>query len=188
MVGTPKTPMEDENLPKPTRDGAVIPPASLTSKQEDLCKKLDNLHAPYSLQAQPGDMFRGTAFVLKEELRENPDLISQAANSLREILYPLWSKNVTAVSDKGKNALIKYGAVKINDALMGEIERIWTSLNDLTHHGSAPRLIKDFTSFTVEDFISLFGDFERVMFDALDQQMDVHKEIADIAAAGPPTE
>lgn len=79
--------MEDKSLPQPV-GGGQLPPSSLTPKQEDLCKRMDKLHARYGLKVKPSDMFKGAIFAARIECRSNPDWVAQAANSLREILYP----------------------------------------------------------------------------------------------------
>ena len=66
-----------------------LPPARLTSEQEDLCSRLDELYQPYDLHVRPSEMFRGAVFASRAECRNNPDWIAQAAHSLREILYPI---------------------------------------------------------------------------------------------------
>ena len=91
--------MPDELLPQPI--GATpLPPPSLSSEQQDLCRHLDELYDQYGLEVNPSDMFRGAMFAIKLECRSNPDRIAQAAHSLREIIYPFWSRQVKSVSDK----------------------------------------------------------------------------------------
>ena len=58
----------------------------LTPEQEELCRRMDELHALNQLQTKPSDMYRGALSVIRDE--NNPDRIAQAALSLREILYP----------------------------------------------------------------------------------------------------
>ena len=73
-----------------------LTPVRLTPEQEDLCKRMDELHALDQLQAKPSDMFRGALSVIED--KNNPDRIAQAAHSLREILYPhneRWGQRVT---------------------------------------------------------------------------------------------
>ena len=83
--------MPDETIPQPIGQEPQ-PVLVLTARQEELCRRLNDLHAYHGLRTRPSDMFQGAVFVARIEARGNPDWIAQAANSLREILYPFWSK------------------------------------------------------------------------------------------------
>ncbi len=176
--------MEDDQLPKGVGEKIFTPP-KLTSEQEDLCARLDDFHVQYELKAKPSSMFYGALFIKRLELRLNPDWMSQSANSLREILYPIWSKDVASVSEKKAEAFKKYGSVKMTEGLIKEIDRVYGFLNDLTHHGCNPRWITDFSTFTDNDFDKLVEDFERVMRSALECQVDVHNEVDNILSVDP---
>lgn len=177
--------MNDNELPKSVGED-TLSPVSLSDEQQKLCKQLDDLYIRYdSLKARPSDMFRGAIFAKRAECRSNEDWVAQAANSLREILYPFWSDQVKAVPDKKSEAFKKYGSVRINEELIEEIDRIYGILNDLTHHGSNPRHIKNFASFTITDFENLVNDFEKIIPLALSRQIDIHQEIDDILVQVP---
>ncbi len=164
--------MTDESLPQPT--GATpLPPPSLSPEQQELCRRLDELYNQYGLEVNPSDMFRGAMFVIKPECRSNPDRIAQAAHSLREIIYPFWSRQVKSVSDKKGNALKKYGSVFVDEEAVG---RVYNQLNDLAHHRN-----------TLTNFEQVIASFVRVMRHALIRQIDVHKEI-DQFLRGDPTQ
>jgi len=174
---------EDNTLPPATGQGAQ-PPSPLTPQQEELCRRLDDWHAKYSLKAKPSDMFRGAVFAASIEFRGNPDWMAQAANSLREILYPFWSSQGT-VADKKAEALKNSGSVRADESVIQEVGRIYGSLNELAHHGNAAGTSIDFDTFTPADFDRLLADFERIMFARLAHQIDIHKEADDILSAGP---
>ncbi|MCX6353765.1 MAG: hypothetical protein NTZ78_02530 [Candidatus Aureabacteria bacterium] len=175
--------MTDELLPQPT-GGNRLPPSSLRPEQEDLCRRLDELHGLYKLKMKPSEMFRGAIFAIRVECRSNPDWIAQAANSLREILYPFWSSQARTVASKKREALIGYGSVLVDDVLMREVGIVYGLLNDLAHHGSNSTSL-DFSTFTISDFERLLADFERIMQDALMRQIDLHKEIDKILGSNP---
>lgn len=175
--------MDDETLPQPAGSGP-LPPVVLTPEQEELCRRLDDLHNQHGLKANPSNMFRGAIYAARAECRSNADWISQAANSLREILYPLWSRQVKSVSEKEAAALKKYGAVLVDARDIEELNRVYGKLNDLAHHGSASRVV-DFSTFTTSDFENLMADFERCMRNALTRQIDIHAEIDRILSASP---
>jgi hypothetical protein len=184
--------MDEKDLSKSIGPASFLPP-NLDHRQRELCTRLDAFHAQYSLKAKPSDMFQGAIFAMQPEMRSNPDWLAQAANSLREIFYPFWGF-ASSAPDKRHSALKGFGAVRINDQLMGDLDRLWKLLNDLAHHGSAPQLLgkdsgwpNDFTLFTVADFQRLLKYFEQIMFRALDRQVDIHKAIDSILAMPPPT-
>lgn len=162
-------------LPKPTGKG-VFPPPVLTSRQKKLCRKLDSLHAHYKLKVKPSAMFSGAVFVAVPELQSNPDWMAQAANSLREILYPFFSRKVKVVPTNKKRILKDYGSVYIDDALIGEMGRVYGKLQALAHHGN----IKSNGKHRSIDFFKLLNDFELVMLELLARQTDIHQEIDNI--------
>lgn len=178
--------MDDESLQ--SVGGNIPNPPQLSPKQIELCKKLDDLHVFYGLKTHPSDLFTGAIFVSRVELRNNPDWLAQAANSLREILYPFYSREVQNTTTNKKNALGKFGSVRINDSvLIGEMGRIYGALNGLTHHGNVEKNHIDYSKYTVDEFENLLNDFENVMLELLARQVDIHKEVDNIIAAGPET-
>jgi len=176
--------MEDQILP-PLIGEKLVSPQLLTPPQQELCSKMDDFHVQYGLRAKPSDMFCGALFVMKTEFRSNPDWMAQSANSLREILYPVWSRDVVAVSEKKDGAFKKFGSVRMSDELKNEIDRVYGFLNDITHHGCNPRFITDFAAFTPADFDILVADFEKIMILALERQVDVHGDVDEILAVDP---
>ena len=68
--------MEDELLPQSIGE-IELPPVSLLPEQEELCRRLDDLHNQYGLKALPSNMFRGAVFAARTECRRgNPDWLS----------------------------------------------------------------------------------------------------------------
>lgn len=163
-----------------------LEPIILSPEQEDLFGRLDDLHEKYSLKAKPSDMFKGALFAAREECRSNPDWIAQAANSLREILYPFWSKHVDGVADRKTDVFKKYGSVKIDETLIENVGRTYGLLNDLSHHGATSTI--DFTKFGANDFNNILAEFEEIMKKALTCQIDIHKEIDEILEINPTEE
>ena len=94
-------------------------------------------------------MFRGAIYAARVECRSNMDWISQAANSLREILYPFWKRK--------DDALKMYGSAADTPDIQ-ELSRVYGKLTALAHHGSDSRTI-DFPIFTLSDFEKLTADF-----------------------------
>ena len=162
--------MTNESLPQPTGT-TPLPPPSLSPEQQDLCRRLDNWHEPYELQVKPSKMFEGAIFAIRPECRNNPDMIAQAAHSLREIIYPFWSRQVKSVSDKKRNALKKYGSVFVDEEA---VRKVYKQLNNLAHHRS-----------TSTNFEQVIADFVRVMRHALTRQIDIHQKMDRILRYAP---
>ena len=175
--------MTDELLPQPTGT-TPLPPPSLSPEQQKLCKRLDEWHELYKLKVRPSKMFEGAIFATAPECQGNPDRISQAAHSLREILYPFWSSRVKKVPDKKEEALKQYGSVHIDKAFIDKVGRVYGQLSDLAHH-SGSSTNPDFSSFTISDFELVLADFERVMRDVLKRQTDIQDEIIEIVSVDP---
>lgn len=168
--------MEDEVLPQSV-GGHELPPVALDPEQEELCQRLNALHTQLGMKVSPSDMFRGAIFAARTECRNNHDWMSQAANSLREILYPFWSS-------RGSSALKNFGSAFVDTQSIQAIDTVYKKLNDLAHHGSNARVL-DYSTFTASDFYQLVADFERVMRKALTRQVDIHKTLDGVLAVGP---
>ena len=170
--------MADALLPTPAGN-IPLPPVLLTPEQEDLCRRLDELYDPYrSYVKLPSEMFRGAIFASRAECWNNPDWIAQAAHSLREILYPLWSPRHKSVPDKKEDVFQRYGAALFDETITDEVGRVYGRLTNLAHHDSA--------SSTKTDFEELLTDFEVSMGQALTRQLDLHKEIDQLLREDPP--
>lgn len=161
----------------------MLPPVTLTSEQEDLCKRLDDFYSQHALAIKPSELFRGAIFAMRAECRSNPDWIAQAANSLREILYPFWSPQVKSITVKKSKALEGYGSVLV-DEIIQSVNTLYGRLNDLAHHGATATNF-NFLEFSLSDFEKLLADFENVMRDALTRQLDLHSELDKILDSGP---
>lgn len=160
----------------------LLKPVVISSVQEDLCRRLDEFHIRNGLKTKPSDMFRGAVFVSRTFLRNNPDWIAQAANSLRDILYPFNGKN----SPNKEKALEQYGSVKAGQpGFADEVGRVHGSLTELAHHGNGRGNSVNLSTFTPTDFENLISDFERVMGNVLLRQIDIHQEADAILAFNP---
>ncbi len=169
--------MADELLPQWTGEGS-LPPVRLTPEQEELCRRLDELYDPYSLHVRPSNRFRGAVFASRAECQSNPDWIAQAAHSLREILYPIWSPEYKEIVDKKKTVFEKYGSVSVDDRSIGAVGSVYGRLSDLAHH------VRDAS--TRSDYEQLLVEFEMAMRQALTRQLDLHREIDELVSSGPP--
>lgn len=176
--------MADELLQQPLGN-APLPPVRLTPEQEDLCRRMDELYAPYSLHVRPSDLFRGAIFASRAECRGNPDWIAQATHSLREILDPVLRSRLGPgtgtlhIPEDKRDVFQRYGSVSV-DIVLDQVGRAYNRLSDAAHHKS------NFS--TSSDFELLLTDFERSMGQALIRQLDLHNEIDTFLGSGPPQE
>jgi len=160
--------MEDTELPQSVGE-KELSPNPLTPTQDDLCTRMDSLHNLHGLKSKPSDMFRGAVFASDEKKQINPDWLAQAANSLRDILYPFNGKE----NPKRGEALKQFGSINADSEELG---RVFGYLTELAHHGNGKGNI-DYGSYTAERFKELMGKFEIAMSEALARQSDVHDEI-----------
>lgn len=169
--------MADELLPQLTGEGA-LPPVRLTPEQEELCRRMDELYDPYNLHVRPSNMFRGAVFASRAECRSNPDWIAQAAHSLREILYPIWSPEHKEIADKKRTVFENYGSVSVDERLIDAVGSLYGKLTNLAHH--------DRSASTSSDYEQLLYEFERTMGQVLTRQLDIHRKFDKLLSSGPP--
>jgi len=179
--------MGNEALPKSF--GGSNQPPRLSPQQEELCVRLDDFWKAigYSHSTKPSDMFRGATHLIHNEQKTiNPDWMSQAAHSLREILYPFWKGE-----DKKREYLKRHGSTGDEEKLTKDISDYFGFVTSVAHHqleqarnnpifgSSKPAEI------TTEIFAHSITRFESILFKALRRQIDAHKEIDDILAQEP---
>ncbi len=175
--------MADELLPQLTGEGS-LPPVRLTPEQEELCRRMDELYAPYDLHVRPSNMFRGAVFASRTECRSNPDWIAQATHSLREILDPILrsrrgpGSGTVYIPDDMSEVFERYGSASIDSLLRAEVGRVYNRLSDAAHHNR--------NATALPDYEQLLIDFERCMGQALTRQLDLHSEIEEFLLGGPP--
>ena len=124
---------------------------------------------------------------MKKEGRSNPDWISHAAHSAREILYPLISEEISednliklfrgyATRHSGRSSISNQEFI---DTFV-ELDTIYGKLSDLAHHGTAPKTLTpvEYVNFTDRDFEELIEEYIRLLTHALRlQQVYVHTVI-----------
>jgi hypothetical protein len=74
----------------------VLPSVELGKEAADLCEALDSFFEDYPKKHQDkkaSDLVKGALYAVRPECRSNPDWKSQAANSLRDVIYPIISLN-----------------------------------------------------------------------------------------------
>ncbi len=160
--------MEDQGLPKPVGEMSVSP-SKLKPPQEDLCVRMDSLHSYHRLKSKPSDMFKGAVFASHERMRNNPDWLAQAANSLRDIIYPFNGKK----APKQEKALEEFGSINTSN---DKLRQVFGTLTQLAHHGNGKGNL-DYENYSIQQFEKLVEDFESAMSTVLIRQPDVHAEI-----------
>ena len=161
-----------------------------SSEVRALCDLIDDFYRGYPKRQprqKPSDLIKGIFYAMRKEGRVNPDWISHAAHSAREILYPLISVEISednlikmfreyatrhSVSSSGTNQ-------KFTDTFV-ELNTIYGKLSDLAHHGTAPKTFtaKEYANFSDRDFEELIEEYIQILAHALRmQQVYVHTVI-----------
>lgn len=166
----------------------LLPPVIPNLEVTKLCRLLDDFYKTYSSQHKrqtASDLLKGAFYAARPECRSNPDWMSQAASSARDVLYPLFSPEV------GKNNLIKlfskYAIDKGSGANNKEfietftiLDDIYKKLTDLAHHGTNLGVFskEQFLEFSEKDFEKLLEEFVLNLKKAFSlQQIYVHTVI-----------
>lgn len=176
--------MTEEPLQTPVGSTSLTP-VRLTPAQDDLCRRLDELYAPYGLDVQASNMFRGAIFASRTECRSNPDWIAQAAHSLREILDPIMrtrpgrGRDTVLIPGDKRTVFERYGSALLDQLLLDAIGNVYNRSSDLAHHNSP--------SISNLVFEQILADFENCVGQALTRQLDLHREIDQLLSGGPPS-
>lgn len=165
--------MSDDVNPQKFGEESKFVFSKMTETQLELCRRLDEIFKKHGLEMMPSTMFEGAICASDRRLRHNPDWLSQSANSLREILYPFYSRERKGLS---KKVLTEDSAIKNRD-FTDEIGRIYNLLNGIAHHGNSDKSKLSKADIDGVDFDKLIADFEIVMREALKRQLDLYKEI-----------
>jgi hypothetical protein len=155
--------------------GSALPAIKLSHEVIGLGKYLDEIYKSSqigSLMLTPSKILEGAFYVIRPECRSNPDWMSQASNSLREILYPFHkTSNINSIFSlymkymKDKKILNKISSKKFFLTLK-KINELYLFFQDVTHHGIDPKIItnkpteKEFLKKVDEFLISLLNLIE----------------------------
>ncbi len=163
-------------------------PIELPQEVEELGKLLDKIYKKENIdKLEPSKILLGALYTMKKENRENnPDWVSQSANSLREILYPYYSgkyKNILYLFRKytiDKNLSKK---IKSKDFIkvFFRINHLYMIFQDLTHHLVTPK-VKNLEKLNKNPSPELFErwvrEFVNYLFKAIKfQQLFIHNLI-----------
>lgn len=177
-----------ENRPRfPVKHPTSLPLLQFGPEVQDLCRRLDEFFRGYPRKHQghdTSDLLRGVFYAMRSEARSNPVWMSQAASSARDILYPLFSEEISQANLMKvcrKYATGPHAGSKINNYRFVDtfetLDEIYKRLSDLTHLGTDLRAFtsEEFAAFRASDFEKLMEEYIRVLGSALRfQQIYVH--------------
>ncbi len=168
----------------------VLPPVIPGPKVKDLCKKIDNFYKGYPRQhrkQKASDLIHGAFYAVRPECKSNDDWMSQSANSLRDVLYPFFSEEVS------KNNLLKLFRKYATDkqyrkktqnlkfiTTFNALYKIYKQLTDLAHHGTklSGFTEEEYNNFSRNDFMNLINSFVSILREVLTlQQIYIHTVI-----------
>lgn len=164
-----------------------------SSEVRDLCELIDDFYRGYpkrQLRQKPSNLIEGILYAMRKEGRGNPDWISHAAHSAREILYPLISVEISednliklfrgyATRHSGRSSISNQEFI---DTFV-ELDVIYGKLSDLAHHGTALKTltVEEYANFSDRDFEELIEEYIKLLARALRlQQIYVHTVIDEI--------
>ncbi|HBI50434.1 MAG TPA: hypothetical protein DDY21_01120 [Candidatus Moranbacteria bacterium] len=168
----------------------VLSPVIPGSNVSELCNKIDSFYNSYPkkhIGRKPSDLIKGAFYAIRLECRSNPDWMSQAANSMREVLFPLIGKNVNYNLIKLFNCYAtdeKSEGKKFNREFIDtfkNLDIIYRKMSDIAHHGVNLGCLSE------KEFVSLddHSEFEELMQNAINvlnksfgfQQIYIHNVI-----------
>lgn len=105
---------------------------------DELISKLDSLKGGGNAYKKYSEIYRGGIYALRTKSRiENPDWMSQSANSFREILYVLKQKEAKDLKEILQDYLGKSLTKKEVERYKAYLNNLYALFSDLTHHFSA---------------------------------------------------
>lgn len=157
-----------------------------------LIAKLDSLKTSGKLDKKYSEIYKGGVYALRaQNRRENPDWMSQSANSFREILYILQKIE----SGEMEKILNDYFSKSLTPQEVNQyrsyLARLYQLLNDLTHHFSEVQdkatekylIDKDLeigiNPLTKEDYFKAIKLYKEYLKLLVATALDMHKKIDD---------
>lgn len=179
--------MKDKKLP--TSVGQPIFEPKYFPNLEDICERLDKLYvsSEISPDVKPSEIFRGALYTMHHQHEnQNPDWMSQTANSLRELFYDLKHKNERGINIE--SALKFYGSTYDERLRIEEVGEYYNFFSKIAHHefeeASKSRLIDgsklEPIEITRDKFENVVYRFGKILFSVLRRQLDAHVEIDEL--------
>lgn|GEM_PF-3003465 len=151
----------------------------LTTRQEFISERLDKLFDQYDIPFSARKLYSGGLFAMQNNLRGNPDWMSQSANSFREIFYHIWHKSnhnkLPKGTDKKLASLELFGSRKTEIKDLRKLASIFQDFTDISHHYLNNPNPKD--QVLESDYDGLVDEFEDELYKILFRQLDVHKRL-----------
>ena len=159
---------------------------------DELIAKLDSLKRGGNIYKKYSEIYRGGIYALRARSRaDNPDWMSQSANSFREILYVLKQKEAKDLKEILQDYLGKSLTKKEVERYKEYLNNLYALFSDLTHHFSTvPDLsLKTYQinknleikadAISKDDYfnaIKLYKEFLKLL---VTTALDIHKKIDD---------
>ncbi|HOR18511.1 MAG TPA: hypothetical protein PLE10_01605 [Brevefilum sp.] len=180
--------MTDKSIPESMGPMYLEPLSS--PNLEDICRRLDHFYLSSDIKKKvmPSQLLRGALTLMRKDVQKiNPDWMSQAAHSIREIFYDF---------NRGKGRALGfdyYGSAYDSRKAEEETGKYFGLFTDIAHHdfesASKNPLIRDKKNqegeITPELFERLIYQFLELLTLVLKQQLDIHKEIDRLTQIGP---
>ena len=154
---------------------------------QEIISKLDNLENNGNFYKKYSEIYLGGVYALNSKNRkDNPDWMSQSANSFREIIYLLTNNNKIELQKLLSDYLGKSFTKKETKKYKEYINNLYSFFSDLTHHFSNPdkeeyQINKNFkigknslTKNTYFDAVRLYKEYLKLL---IITAIDVHKKI-----------
>ena len=182
----------------PSNNTTILEKVSLNKDQKKLMVALDELSPQYIITGtKPSSMLEGAIFAIRRECRENPDMLAQAANSLREIIYHLNKpRSMTGINilngcvgdnsseikhpDTNNNQQFQNKELRIKTFHSNfpnyknhssKIDDLYSIFTDIAHHGYAQNCL------TLKAFRKYLNRFVKVMLKATMRQDKIITDI-----------
>ena len=174
--------MKDKKLP--TSVGQSIFEPIHFPNLEDICERLDKLYvsSEISPDVKPSEIFRGALYAMHHQHEnQNPDWMSQSANSLREIFYDL--EHISGLDRR--SVLEQYGSTYDEVVRVQEISKYHKFFQDIAHHNLSDASINPIIGGSKEKPIELTRkifekavyEYSQILFSVLRRQIDAHNEV-----------
>ena len=160
----------DRELAEPTLD----------KEEKKLCRELENLYRANGIEGlSPTRMLMSSKSLMQDGRKKDIYSIAQMACSLREILYPFWSKSSKKKNSSTKrkgSAIRSTGSAHSEEAINKKVGEIYGNLNDMVHHqydfGSEDKCF--------EEFLDKFEKFKSSLRYVFENQININSQIDEI--------
>jgi hypothetical protein len=153
----------------------------------EIISKLDSLENNGNFYKKYSEIYMGGVYALRKVNRQdNPDWMSQSANSFREIFYLLTNKNNIKIQKILNNLLSKSLTKKEIEKYKKYIESLYSFFSDLTHHFLDPKREKyligenyeiDINNLDEKTYFTAVKFYKEYLKILIVNAIDIHKKI-----------